>query len=127
VVNYRLLPHVGDWRATRPDRQAYAMLEPLVARVNAESSATLTEGSLISIDAPNVVLSVVKLAEGSEGKRLLVRGFETDGLETRMTIECQALGQSWTHTVRPFEIWTLALPLDGGAPQALNLLEEALG
>ena len=127
VVNYRLLPHLGDWRTVGPDRQAYALLEPYIAHAVQPHDGDASEGALLSVDAPNVVLSVVKLAEEDGCQRLLVRGYETDGKATELTLTSEALGQSWTHTLRPFEIWTLALPLEGGAPTALNLLEEPLG
>jgi hypothetical protein len=72
----------------------------------------------------HVVLTTIKLAE--DDGRLLVRGYETVGRPARVTLVSDILGQSWSHDVGPHEIWTLALPLDGGAPVPLNVLEERL-
>ena len=70
------------------------------------------------------MLTVAKMAE--DGERLIVRGYETAGRPARVVIASAALGHIWTHAVRPHEVWTLVLPLDGGAPVPLNLLEEPL-
>lgn len=124
VVRYRLLPHVGDWRGVAPDRQGYALMEPFVMRAAVAQPGIGKEQTLLTVEPSNVLLSTIKLAEEQGAKRLLVRGYETDGKAARVVLRSEALGQSWEHAVRAHEIFTLALPLGGGAPQALNLLEE---
>ncbi len=126
VVCYRLVPHVGDWRGAGPERQGYALMEPFIVRPAAAQPGSGKEQALLSVEPSNVVLSTVKLAEDSGVQRLLVRGHETDGKQTALVIRSETLDKTWTYPLRPFEIWTLALPLDGGDPQALNLLEEPL-
>ena len=85
---YSLLPHAGRWNA-ETIAQAYALNDPLIVRYQeAESSlppATVEDGtpaaqgpyppSLVSYDAPNIVIETVKRAE--DGKGVIVRFYET--------------------------------------------------
>ncbi len=124
VVRYVLIPHTGDWRAVSPGRRSYELQEPLIA-----APATPHEGpwhtlSLLRAAPESIVLSTVKLAE--DGDRLLVRGYEASGEPTRITLTSPALDRCWTHDVRAHEVFTLALPIDGGVPVPLDLLEESL-
>jgi alpha-mannosidase len=122
VVRLRLLPHEGAWQAVQPVRQSEAFHHPLIPRRVTPRSGTRHSLSLLRISPGDVVLTVVKMAE--DGQRLIVRGYETAGRPARLVISSAALGHTWTHTVRPHEVWTLALPLGGGAPIPLNFLEE---
>ncbi len=85
---YSLLPHAGRWNE-ETIAQAYALNDPLIVRYqDAESSlppATAEDGtpaaqgpyppSLVSCDAPNIVIETVKRAE--DGKGVIVRFYET--------------------------------------------------
>ncbi len=124
VLRLRLLPHDGEWRAVHPVRQSEALHHPFIPRWVAPRSGTRHSLSLLRVSPEDVVLTVAKMAE--DGERLIVRGYETAGRPARVVIASAALGHTWTHAVRPHEVWTLALPLDGGAPVPLNLLEEPL-
>ena len=122
TVNYRLVPHIGDWRGVTPDRQGLALMEPFLVR-----PGSVQEQTLLTIEPANIVLTTVKLAEEGGARRLLVRGYETDGQETTLTIKSAALDKVWRHSVRPYEIWTLELPLEGGDPVALICWRRPLG
>jgi alpha-mannosidase len=124
TLRYRVLPHDGEattWLA-RAARQSEALHEPLLARAVAPQAGAWGEGSLLRVEPANVVLTTVKMAE--EGRRLLARGYEAAGQATRLTLVCELLGLRWEHDLSAHGIWTLALPLDGSAPQPCNLLEE---
>jgi alpha-mannosidase len=124
TVRYLLVPHAGGWESARPDRYSYELLEPLIARQVAPHSGPWAEQSLLRAEPGHVALTAVKLDE--EGRRLLVRGYETVGQAARLTLTSDVLGRRWTYDVAPHQIWTLALPLEGGAPTPLNFLEEEL-
>ena len=122
VLRCRLLPHLGHWEAANPARASYELHEPLIARPATPHQGPWGEEAWLHISPAHVVLTTVKLAE--EDGRLLVRGYETAGKPAHLILSSDILGQSWAHDIGPHEIWTLALPLGGGAPVRLNLLEE---
>jgi len=124
VLRYRLLPHVGPWEVANPARQSEELHQPLIARPVAAHQGTWQDLSLLRVAPEHVVLTTAKLAE--EGDRFIVRGYESAGKPAHLTLTSDLMGVSWSHGVGPHEIWTLALPLHGGEPEALNLLEEPL-
>jgi alpha-mannosidase len=123
-VRLRLLPHDGEWRSAHPARRSEALHHPFISQWVEPRSGMRRSLSLLRVSPEDVVLTVAKMAE--DGERLIVRGHETAGRPAHVVIASAALGRTWAHTVRPHEVWTLALPLDGGAPVPLNLLEEPL-
>ena len=123
VLRYRLLPHEGHWEAVNPARTSYELHEPLIARPATPHQGPWGEEAWLRASPEHIVLTTVKLAE--DDGRLLVRGYEVAGKPARLTLISDILQQRWVCDVGPHEIWTLALPLEGGAPVRLNLLEEA--
>lgn len=117
----RLIPYCGSWQEARPIHAAYALHEPLVARRAQPATGPWRGESLLRLAEGAAVVTAVKLAE--EAPVLLVRGYETLGEPTRLTLASDWLGLSWQQDLKPHEIFTLALPLDGSAAQALDLLE----
>jgi alpha-mannosidase len=124
VVRYRLFPHRGNWQSVNPDRRSAELHEPLQVQLAAPQAGEWQEGSLLRVEPEHVVLTTLKMSE--QGDQLIARGHETMGRPAELTLTSDALGRSWRCSIAPHEIWTLALPLSGGQPQALNLLEEPL-
>jgi alpha-mannosidase len=124
TVRCLLLPHLGNWRQVNPARRSFELQEPLQAQLAQPHAGEVNDLSLLQVTPENVVLSVVKLAE--DGGQLLIRGYETEGKPTHLVVKSRHLGRTWSADISPNEIWTLALPLDGGAAAKLNLLEEPL-
>jgi len=122
VVRYRLLPHVGPWTAKHPDRAAYELHEALLARPARAQLGASSAASFLRVEPDNIVLTVAKWAE--DGSGLVVRGYEAEGRGCSVVVSSEILGRHWEETVRAHEIWTWLLPLEGGRPMALNLLEE---
>jgi alpha-mannosidase len=122
TVRLSLAPHAGEWSAATPHRLADALQEPLLAQAVAPQAGETPPASWLSVSPDNVLLTVVK--GGEEGQGLIVRGMETSGVATQVTLRSEALDQSWCYAARPFELFTLALPLDGGPARRLNALEE---
>lgn len=124
VVHMRLFPHAGGWQECNPARGDAELHEPLFARPVTPHAGAWDDVSLLRVAPDNVHLECVKL--GEESGTLIARGYETQGREAYMQIVSPLLGAHWAHSVRPHEVWTLALPLGGGEPQPLNLMEEPL-
>ena len=101
---YSLLPHRGRWNEATV-AAAYALNDPLLARQVAGTgshSAQMAEGSLVAVDAPNVVIETVKQAEDGDG--VIVRLYESQRRRGTITL-------------------TAGFPLR--AAWRVNLLEEA--
>jgi alpha-mannosidase len=84
VMTYSLLPHEGDWR-DEVVRSAYDLNVPLILRrVSGGNSNAAASGSLLSVDAPYVVIETVKRAE--DGNGLIVRLFENQRSRGKITL-----------------------------------------
>ncbi len=120
ACTYALLPHMGSMAAETVIRPAYQLNErPLTVQ------GALTLESLLTVDAPNVIVETVKPAEDA-GKCFVLRLYEAEGTytdaalhfgvkvtgieETNMLEEREAAlepGQEIALTFRPFQIRTL--------------------
>jgi alpha-mannosidase len=118
-----LVPHSGAWQDTGVVRLAEEFVAPVpVIYQGIHRGHRPLSASFLSIDAPNVVVSVVKKAE--DGEDLIVRCYETAGKPAQATLNLALMKRQWTGTFRPFEIKTLRIPRKGGAIREVNLLEE---
>jgi alpha-mannosidase len=118
----RLVPHAGDWRAAETVRRAAELNQPPFALLESYHGGDLPQrASYGSVDAPNVVLAVVKHAEDGDGS-LVVRAYETAGREAHARFEL--LGRTWEADFGPAEIKTFRLRRDPDSEVAeTNLLE----
>ncbi|MBN1642469.1 MAG: alpha-mannosidase [Anaerolineae bacterium] len=122
AIHMALLPHAGSYVEGDVVRCAASLnAPPVVAEVEAHPGAWAPAASLASCEAPNIVLTALKVAE--EGDDLIVRGYETAGRETMAQVRIGADGPRWTVAWRPHEIVTLRVSGDG-APVRVNILEE---
>jgi alpha-mannosidase len=126
---YSLLPHSGRWGAATM-AAAYALNDPLLVRhvVAAALPATnVASGSLLAVDASNVIIETVKRAE--DGNGIIVRLYESQRRRCAVTLttgfsvqaayrtnlleeaqtELAVTGNSVTYALRPYEIATLRL------------------
>jgi alpha-mannosidase len=85
VMVYSLLPHPGDWReAVVP--AAYDLNDPLILRrVYGGTSDAVALGSLVTVDAANVVIETIKAAE--DGNGLIVRLYEDQRNRGKITLK----------------------------------------
>jgi alpha-mannosidase len=122
---FRMLlePHTGTWQDVGVVRTAeeFTAPVPIIYQGIHPGQRPLT-ASFLSVDAPNVVVSVVKKAE--EGDDLIVRCYETSGRPAEATLDLALVKRRWSGKFRPFEIKTLRVPLTGGEIREVNLLEE---
>ena len=76
---YRLLPHAGDLRHAGVVEAGYDLNVPLrIVAAAPHTGPRPPSGSLLAVDAPNVVLSAVKLAEDGSGA-IVIRLYEAWG------------------------------------------------
>ncbi len=79
-------------------------------------------GSFLSVDNPNVIVTVVKQAENNDD--LIIRCVETAGEDTKATINLDFADRSWKGNFRGCEIKTLRLDRDAGRINEVNILED---
>ena len=82
-MTYSLLPHTGDWHA-EVIPAAYDLNDPLILRQVSGGGAGSAPASLVSVDAPNVVIETVKQAE--DGNGVIVRFYEDQRNRGSVTI-----------------------------------------
>ncbi len=126
VMTYSLLPHIGDWRG-EVIPQAYDLNDPIILRSVDGGDGSDNLESLVSIDAPNVMIETVKQAE--DGNGIIVRLYENHRYRGKFTLktgfalaeahhcnlleenetELEITDNSITMSVRPYQIATLRL------------------
>jgi len=78
---YSIYPHSGDWRSANTVYKGYELNYPLTAYQTTNHTGDLGKAkSFMSVDVPNVILSVLKKAEDSND--YIVRMYETQGKDT---------------------------------------------
>lgn len=93
---YALYPHSGTWKEARTCRMGYEVNNPLIARVGMVHAGTLpATSSCIRVEPHNVMVSALKKEAGFDRLGMILRVYETQGVETEATIEIP-----W-----PVEIW----------------------
>jgi alpha-mannosidase len=118
-----LAPHAGAWQEAGIVRSAEEFTAPVpVIYQGIHAGNRPLSGSFLSVDAPNVVVSVVKKAE--EGNDLIIRCYETAGRPANATLDLGLVNRRWTGNFRPLEIKTLRVPLTGGEIREVNVLEQ---
>jgi len=86
TIRYALYPHKKDWRGAAVPRAAHEFNYPVTVRVADSHPGDLpAKHSFFSCGPANVILSAIKQAEDGDG--LVVRLFETSGIETTAKIK----------------------------------------
>ena len=121
---YSILPHDGDWRDGETARRSYELNVPMVAWTSEKAAESR---SLISMDAPNVIVETVKKADREDA--LIVRMYECAGMDAKCALatgfkigkatECDLLErdlkslkhdkESVSLVLKPFELRTVKL------------------
>jgi alpha-mannosidase len=118
-----LAPHPGAWQDAGIVRLAEELTAPAaVLYQGIHPGQRPAAATFLSVDAPNVVVSVVKKAE--DGDDLIIRCYETAGREAKATLDLGLVNRHWTGTFRPLEIKTLRVPRAGGEIREVNALEH---
>jgi alpha-mannosidase len=118
-----LVPHAGSWRDANIVRQAEELVAPpLVVYQGIHAGSWPQSNSFLSVDAPDVVVSAIKLAE--EGEGVIVRFYETDGMETTANLDLHFANVRWSGKLHPFEIKTLRIDPHSKKVEEVNILER---
>jgi alpha-mannosidase len=118
-----LLPHAGAWQDAGVVRLAEEFMAPVPVFYQGIHRGTRPlSASFMSVDVPDVVVSVVKKSE--DGNDLIVRCYETAGQGATATLDLGLVNRRWTGTFRPLEIKTLRVPRNGGEIREVNVLEQ---
>jgi alpha-mannosidase len=123
--SYALVPHEGPWERAGLVQLAAELNHPPQPLIETFHAGRLPRSaSYAAIDAPNVVLTVLKQVEDEDSDDLVVRAYETTRNATTTTIRLPLIGREWDATFGPAEIKTFRVPRDAGRPIVeTNLLE----
>jgi alpha-mannosidase len=123
AFRYCLIPHDGPWeRAELPQRAAELNMPPVPLIESFHDGPLPLRAAYACVDAPNVVLSVLKQAE--DGGGLVVRAYETTRNATTTAIRLPLVEREWEASFGPAEIKTFFVPDDAARPVVeTNLLE----
>ncbi|HWI65100.1 MAG TPA: glycoside hydrolase family 38 C-terminal domain-containing protein [Symbiobacteriaceae bacterium] len=121
---YALLPHEGGWEQAGTVKRGWELNQPPVPVIETYHAGPLPMvGSYLSVDAENVIVSVVKRHEDSAD--LILRAYETEKAATHAVIRLPHLGRVIAADFGPCEIKTFRVPVDPERPVVeTNLLEE---
>jgi alpha-mannosidase len=118
-----LAPHSGAWQDAGIVRLAEELTAPVPVVYQAIHLGNRPlSASFLSVDAPDVVVSVVK--KGEDGDDLIIRCYETAGRPTKASLELGLVKRRWTGNFHPLEIKTLRVPVAGGEIREVNVLEQ---
>jgi alpha-mannosidase len=118
-----LIPHRNSWKDNHIPRVAEQFITPpLVIYQGIHSGTMPKEGSFLSADPQNIVVSSVKLAE--EGDDIIIRCVETEGKDVEASLDLKFAVKKWTGNFRAYEIKTLRINSDTKEIREVNLLEE---
>ncbi|MEM2899493.1 MAG: glycoside hydrolase family 38 C-terminal domain-containing protein, partial [Thermoplasmata archaeon] len=105
-----LLPHAGSWRKAKTVKLAEEVkTRPVILLDYPHDGILPPSKSFIEIDKKNIVASVLKKHEDSEG--IIIRCFETDGKKTKANIELPFLHRKWKASFKSCEIKTFLIPI----------------
>nr|MDO8134722.1 glycosyl hydrolase-related protein [Candidatus Njordarchaeum guaymaensis] len=95
TLTFSIVPHRGGWRMSEAYRHGLSLAFPLISIITSQHSAELPkEMSFIDIEARNVVVTALKQAE--DGKGLIIRMYEAEGLEKYFEVEFfREIEESW--------------------------------
>jgi alpha-mannosidase len=118
-----LVPHQGSWQAGNIVRIAEEFSAPsLVIYQGIHGGSLPKSNALLSVDAPNIVVTSVKNAESNDD--LIVRCVELEGKTTAATLNFGFNNRKWSGNFSPCEIKTLRVNRKSGTVNEVNLLEE---
>jgi alpha-mannosidase len=122
---YVLLPHEEGWEQVQAPRRTAELNQPPVSlHCTFHTGEQSQSQTLVSVDAPNVIVSAIKKAE--ENDDLILRCYETDKTAVSTVIRLPVMGREIEASFAPCEIKTFRVPRDAKQPVVeTNLLEWA--
>jgi alpha-mannosidase len=118
-----LIPHDGAWGDARLTRAAEEFTAPVpVIFQGIHPGVRAQSDSFLSIDADNITIAAIKLAEDNDD--LVLRCHETEGRPADAAVRLHFAGKTWNGHFRPHELKTLRFNRSTGTFREASLLEE---
>lgn len=120
---YSLLPHKGNWETAQTVRKAAELNQRPETVIETYHKGSLPQkDSFLSVDAENVIVSVLKKAE--DNNDLILRCYETANHATETVIQLPKWGRTIDTAFKPGEIKTFRIPKNQEDPVIeTNMLE----
>jgi alpha-mannosidase len=122
---YAIYPHNGSWEEANVVQRAAEFNQPpfvLLGTTHPEGNLPQVN-SFVSIDANNIVVSVLKEAEDNPG--LILRCYEVAGKAGQAAIQLPICNRNIVVEYHPYEIKTMYIPYDTSAVvREVNLIES---
>lgn len=126
AASVRLHPHVGRGAAELMEpRAAEHHRPPQVIAETYHTGELAGRGSFLTVDPPRPLVRVVKRAEGARG--VVMRLVETSGSPLTVTLSGGILGRPVVTSLDAYEVRTLFVPDDVGAPARVVPITELDG
>ncbi|MCX8170965.1 MAG: glycosyl hydrolase-related protein, partial [Candidatus Bathyarchaeota archaeon] len=120
--NLILLPHAGTWREAQTIKFASLLnTKPVTLIEDGHEGILPADNSFIRVSHDNIVISALKKHEDSEN--IILRCYESHGVETNAEINFTLLGKKWAAAFRPHEIKTFLIPIGEGDIKEVDMLE----
>lgn len=121
---YGIYPHSHSWETAKTVQRTRQMNEKPIALFETYHKGELPQrASFVQVEPENVMLTSLKEAEDRSGD-LILRLVETAGKTCEGKVELPALGRSVPVEMKPFEIKTLRVPVNGSRKVSENNLLE---
>lgn len=109
---YGLYPHGGSWENAATVKRAKQLNQKPITLFETYHDGPLPQsGSFLQVEADNVILSAMKLAEDGSND-LILRLYESAKRKTKTSISIPSLGRVIETEFSPYEIKTLRVPRD---------------
>ena len=119
---WAIYPHEGEVEQSDVVREAASLNNaPFVVAESYHPGDLPVQMSFVQIDRPNILVTAYKLCEDGSGD-LVVRLYETQGIDTRASITLPQAGAAIEADFGKFEIKTFRVSKDGTA-ESVNFLE----
>ncbi|MCX8065466.1 MAG: glycosyl hydrolase-related protein [Candidatus Hydrogenedentes bacterium] len=120
-MKLRVFPHKGNWQSANTPREAFQFNIPLIPQFEPNHTGLRKPvGTFLKVDQDNVIISAIKRSEF--GNSIIIRAYETLGLETTCNFKLNFLGLDFESHFSPFEIKTFKIA--DGEVKETNLLED---
>jgi hypothetical protein len=116
TLRYSMTSHTGDWNSGETTAFAWNTATPLLAiplQLNSNGALTGNTRTFLSVDAPNVQITVLKNSE-QPGRGWIARLIETEGKSGEITLDASALEIDHAQQCDLVENDVRALPVTAG-------------
>lgn len=102
---YVLLPHQGPCQTAEAQRLAEILNMPVLSQMEGIHAGQLpAQAEFLSVDAPNVIVTVLKQAENGAG--LILRAQEMTGHKTKATLKASLVQREFPIEINPWQVMT---------------------